>query len=230
MKVAVPSTSRERAKQQVEMVVSIVVDRLNAALRRIPTWALYILYLLPVPWLLYLAQTGGLGREPIKALEHELGEIALQLLIIGLCVTPLRQYLGLNLLKFRRALGVLAFTYVALHLAVWVVLDMNLLWAQMWADVWKRPYITIGMAGFALLLPLALTSNNLSVRKLGAATWRKLHKLTYVAVLLGGIHYLWLVKGIQIEPILYMAAILGLLAVRVATYRQKQSVRVAKLG
>jgi sulfoxide reductase heme-binding subunit YedZ len=210
--------------------MSIVVDRVNAVLRRIPTWVLYTLYLLPVPWLLYLAQTGGLGREPIKALEHELGEIALQLLIIGLCVTPLRQYLGLNLIKFRRALGVLAFTYVTLHLAVWMVLDMSLLWGQMWADVWKRPYITIGMAGFAVLIPLALTSNNLSVRNLGAATWRKLHKLTYVAVLLGGIHYLWLVKGIQIEPILYMAVILVLLLIRAVKFRASRVVRVAKSG
>jgi sulfoxide reductase heme-binding subunit YedZ len=210
--------------------MSIVVDRVNAVLRRIPTWVLYTLYLLPVPWLLYLAQTGGLGREPIKALEHELGEIALQLLIIGLCVTPLRQYLGLNLIKFRRALGVLAFTYVTLHLAVWMVLDMSLLWGQMWADVWKRPYITIGMAGFAVLIPLALTSNNLSVRNLGAATWRKLHKLTYVAVLLGGIHYLWLVKGIQIEPILYMAVILVLLLIRAVKFRVSRVVRVAKSG
>ena len=191
-----------------------VIDRINAALRPIPTWAVYILYLLPVPWLLYLGLTGGLGREPIKALEHELGEIALQLLIIGLCVTPLRQYLGLNLMKFRRAFGVLAFIYVALHLLVWVVLDMSLLWSQMWADIWKRPYITVGMASFLVLVPLAVTSNNLSVRKLGAASWRKLHKLTYLAVLLGGIHYLWLVKGIQIEPILYMAVILGLLGLR----------------
>tara|TARA_R110000787_G_scaffold131893_6_gene244077 strand:+ start:520 stop:1125 length:606 start_codon:yes stop_codon:yes gene_type:complete len=194
--------------------VKPVIDRINAALRPIPTWAVYILYLLPVPWLLYLGLTDGLGREPIKALEHELGEIALQLLIIGLCVTPLRQYLGLNLMKFRRAFGVLAFIYVALHLLVWVVLDMSLLWSQMWADIWKRPYITVGMASFLVLVPLAVTSNNLSVRKLGAASWRKLHKLTYLAVLLGGIHYLWLVKGIQIEPILYMAVILGLLGLR----------------
>ncbi|MDG1351675.1 MAG: protein-methionine-sulfoxide reductase heme-binding subunit MsrQ [Sulfitobacter sp.] len=197
-----------------------MIDRINTTLRRIPTWAVYILCLLPVPWLLYLGMTNGLGREPIKALEHELGEIALQLLIVGLCVTPLRKYAGLNLMKFRRAIGVLAFTYVALHLAVWVVLDMSLLWQQMWADVWKRPYITIGMAGFILLLPLASTSNNLSVRKLGAAGWRKLHKLTYVAVLLGGIHYIWLVKGIQLEPILYMAAILGLLAMRAVEIRK----------
>ena len=200
--------------------MTAIIDRINTTLRRIPTWVVYILCLLPVPWLLYLGMTNGLGREPIKALEHELGEIALLLLIVGLCVTPLRKYAGLNLMKFRRAIGVLAFTYVALHLAVWVVLDMSLLWQQMWADVWKRPYITIGMAGFILLLPLASTSNNRSVRKLGAAGWRKLHKLTYVAVLLGGIHYIWLVKGIQLEPILYMAAILGLLAMRAVEIRK----------
>lgn len=199
--------------------MAVVIDRLNSALRRVPTWAVYILYLIPVPWLLYLAQTGGLGREPIKALEHELGEIALQLLIIGLCVTPLRRWVGLNLMRFRRTFGVLAFTYVALHLLVWVVLDMSLLWGQMWADIWKRPYITVGMAGFLLLLPLAATSNNLSVRKLGAVTWRKLHKLTYVAVVLGGIHYLWLVKGIQVEPILYMVVIIALLGLRLIPKR-----------
>ncbi len=207
--------------------MSGIVDWINGATRRVPTWAVYILYLLPVPWLLYLAQTGGLGREPIKALEHELGEIALQLLVIGLCITPLRDYFGLNMIKFRRVFGLLAFTYVTLHLAVWVVLDMNLLWGQMWADIWKRPYITIGMAGFVLLLPLAVTSNNLSVRKLGSAVWRKLHMLTYVAVLLGGIHYLWLVKGIQIEPIAYMAVILGLLSLRVVKQMRKMAKRVA---
>jgi len=196
-----------------------IIDRINSFIRPVPTWLVYIVFLMPVPWLLYLAQTGGLGREPIKALEHELGLIALQLLVAGLCVTPLRRYLGLNLLKFRRTLGVLAFTYVALHLLVWVVLDMSLLWGQMWDDIWKRPYITVGMASFALLLPLAITSNNLSIRKLGAASWRKLHKLTYVAVLLGGVHFFWLVKGIQIEPILYLLAIIALLALRVVPKR-----------
>jgi sulfoxide reductase heme-binding subunit YedZ len=201
-------------------------DHINTALRRVPTWAVYIVFLLPVPYFLYLAQTGALGAEPIKALEHRLGEVALQLLIAGLCVTPLRGYFGINLMKFRRAFGVLAFTYVALHLLVWVVLDMSLLWSQMWADVWKRPYITIGMVGFVALLPLAITSNNYSVRKLGAGAWRKLHKVTYLAVLLGGVHYLWLVKGIQLEPILYMAAILALLGLRVA----KRSKRVAQTG
>ena len=189
-----------------------IIDRVNGLTRKVPTWLVYILGLLPVPWLLYLAQTGGLGVEPIKELEHELGEIALQLLIVGLAVTPLRRYVGVNLIKFRRAFGLLAFTYVSLHLLVWLVLDVGIL-SQIWADIIKRPYITIGMAGFLCLLPLALTSNNLSIRKLGPK-WRKLHKLTYLAVLLGGVHYIWLVKGFQIEPFVYMAVIIGLLALR----------------
>lgn len=197
------------------------VDRINAFARRVPTWVLYILYLLPVPWLLYLAQTGGLGREPIKALEHELGEIALQLLIIGLTITPLRRYLGINLLKFRRMFGLLAFTYVSLHLLVWLVLDVGIL-SQIWADILKRPYITIGMAAFALLIPLAVTSNNWSVRKLGSG-WRKLHRLSYVSVLLGGVHYMMLTKTWALEPVIYMAVILGLLALRLPKLRSKQA-------
>ncbi len=189
-------------------------DTINSTARKVPTWPLYIVGLLPVPWLFYLAQTGGLGREPIKGLEHELGLIALQLLIAGLAITPLRRFAGLNLIRFRRMLGLLAFTYVSLHLAVWVVLDMNLLWGQMWNDIWKRPYITVGMAGFLVLVPLAVTSNAASLRKLGAAGWRKLHKLTYVAVILGAMHFIWLVKGIQLEPFTYLAAIIALLALR----------------
>ncbi|PTX74121.1 protein-methionine-sulfoxide reductase heme-binding subunit MsrQ [Sulfitobacter mediterraneus] len=196
------------------MTVNSIQQGINVAARKIPTWALYILCLLWVPWLVYLAQTGGLGREPIKGLEHALGEFALKLLIVGLAITPLRRHLGINLIKFRRAFGLLAFIYVTLHLAVWVVLDMSLLWGQMWADVWKRPYITIGMAGFLCLVPLAMTSNNWSVRKMGSS-WRALHKLTYGAVVLGAVHFIWLVKGIQLEPLIYMAVILLLLALRI---------------
>lgn len=190
----------------------MIVDRINGFARRIPTWVVYSVYLIPAVWLFYQGVIGGLGPDPVKALEHELGEIALQLLIIGLCITPLRQFLGLNLIRFRRAIGLLAFTYVTLHLMVWAFLDVQSL-SRVTEDIIKRPYITIGMAAFVLLAPLAATSNNWSVRELGP-TWRKLHKLTYVAVILGGIHYIWLVKGIQLEPLIYMAVILGLLALR----------------
>jgi methionine sulfoxide reductase heme-binding subunit len=202
--------------------VAHIVDQVNGFVRKVPTWPVYILCVLPVPWLLYLAQTGGLGVEPIKALEHELGEIALQLLIAGLTITPLRRYAGLNLLKFRRCIGLMAFLYVSLHLLVWLVLDIGIL-SQIWADIVKRPYITIGMAGFLCLVPLAVTSNSYSIRKLGPK-WRTLHKLTYLAVILGGVHFIWLVKGFQLEPLLYMAVILGLLALRLPKRRKRQAI------
>ena len=192
-----------------------MIDRVNGFVRKVPTWLVYIVYLLPAPYLFYLALTGGLGPDPVKPLEHGYGEIALQLLIIGLCITPMRRFFGINLVKFRRTFGVLAFTYVTLHLLVWAVLDVQA-FSRVIEDVWKRPYITVGMAGFVLLLPLALTSNNWSVRKLGPK-WRKLHKMTYIAVILGGAHFIWQAKGIQLEPLLYMAVILGLLALRYKT-------------
>ncbi|EDM72675.1 hypothetical protein RAZWK3B_00605 [Roseobacter sp. AzwK-3b] len=190
----------------------MIVDRINALARRVPTWAAYILYALPAPVLFYMGATGGLGAEPIKALERELGEIALQLLIIGLCITPLRRYLGVNLIRFRRAFGLLAFFYVTLHLLVWLVLDVQVL-SQIWADIVKRPYVTIGMAAFLLMIPLAATSNNRAVRWLGPR-WRLLHRLTYGVAILGAVHFIWLSKGFQFEPMAYLAVILALLALR----------------
>ena len=189
-----------------------MVNTLNTYLRKIPVWALYVIGAAYPGWLLYQGLTGGLGVDPVKVMEHALGERALQLLILGLAVTPLRQRVGLNLMKFRRAIGVVAFFYVLAHLLVWLVLDVQIL-SQIWADILKRPYITIGMAGFLLMIPLAVTSNNWSVRKLGPR-WRKLHKLTYAACLLGGLHFVWLAKGFQLEPLIYMGIVIALLATR----------------
>lgn len=198
------------------------LDRINRALRRVPAGSLYILGALPAVWLFYAGLTGGLGVEPIKALEQELGKIALQLLVAGLCITPLRRLAGLNLLKFRRALGVTAFVYVLLHVLVWLVLDVQIP-AQIWGDILKRPYVTIGMLAFVLMLPLAATSNDWALRRLGAA-WRKLHKLTYVVAVFGAVHFMWLVKGFQIEPVLYLLAILALLVLRIRRAPRKQTV------
>lgn len=195
------------------------MEWLNRQLRRIPVWPVYLVGALPAPVLLYQGATGGLGVEPIKALEHELGELALQLVIAGLAMSPLRKYVGLNLMKFRRAIGLLAFFYVCCHLLVWLVLDVQIP-AQIWADILKRPYITIGMAGFLLMLPLALTSNNWSLRALGSR-WRLLHKLTYPAALLGALHYVMLAKGFQLEPLIYLGIVLGLLLLRLPGSRRK---------
>lgn len=195
------------------------MDRVNGYLRRVPVWLVYTVGVLPVPIWLWLGINGQLGIDPVKEIEHRLGELALQTLLVCLAITPLRRYARLNLMKFRRAIGVLAFYYVTCHLLVWLVLDVQIP-AQIWADILKRPYVTIGMAAFALLLPLAVTSNNWSVRRLGNA-WRRLHRLVYPAVLLGAIHYLMLVKGFQFEPLIYLGMVLLLLGLRLPDLRRR---------
>lgn len=200
--------------------MSNVANAINSGARKVPAWVLYLLAPIPAVWWFYQGLTGGLGPEPIKALEHLYGELALQLLIAGLAITPLRTFAGVNLIKFRRAVGVVAFFYVFAHLLVWLALDVGIL-SQIWADIVKRPYITIGMCGFALLVPLAITSNNLSVRRLGPLRWRRLHKLVYIAVLLGGVHFLMVVKGWQIEPMIYLGVIVLLLLSRLAPSRRR---------
>ena len=178
-----------------------MIDQINMIVRKIPAWPIYVLGAAWAAWLFWLGLTGGLGAEPINALEREYGEIALQLLILALVITPARKYANLNLLKFRRAIGVTAFFFVLAHFLVWAVLDVQSL-ERVWADIIKRPYVTIGMAGFLLLIPLGVTSNNLSVRKMGAAAWRRLHRLVYPAAVLGALHWVWLAKGFQIEPLI----------------------------
>jgi sulfoxide reductase heme-binding subunit YedZ len=198
----------------------MVVDRINTVARRVPVWSVWLVLLVPAVWTFWLGLTGGLGAEPIKALERELGEVALQLLVLGLCITPLRRVLGINLIRFRRAIGLLAFTYVGLHLLVWLVLDVQIP-AQIWADIVKRPYVTVGFTAFVLMIPLALTSNDRALRRLGPM-WRQVHKLTYGVAVLGAVHFIWLSKGFQIEPLIYLAVILGLLALRLRARRRVQ--------
>ena len=187
-------------------------DWINGWLRKLPTWPFYVVGLLPPFWYLYLGFTGGLGVEPITALEHKLGLLGLQMLAATLLVTPIRRFTGVSLIRFRRMLGLLAFYYICMHLATWLVIDVRDP-ARIWADILKRPYITIGMAGFLMLVPLALTSNNASIRKL-RANWRKLHTLVYPAVLLGAVHFVMLRKGWQIEPLVYLGIFVVLLGVR----------------
>jgi sulfoxide reductase heme-binding subunit YedZ len=200
-----------------------MIDRINQIARKVPAWPLYILSILWAAYLFYLVLTGGLGVEPINALDREYGEVALKLLVLGLAITPLRKHVGLNLLKFRRAIGLSAFFFVVAHFGVWALLDVQSM-DRVVADILKRPYVTIGMVGLVLLVPLAVTSNNLSIRRLGAK-WRKLHLLTYPAVALGALHYVWLAKGFQLEPLIYAVVIGVLLALRWKTpsFRQRQS-------
>lgn len=188
---------------------------INGALRKFPAWPLYIGAAAYTAWEFWRAvtQQGPYLVEPINVLERTYGEIALILLVAGLLVTPLRQWTGVNLIKFRRAIGLCAFFFVLAHFLVFAVLDVQSL-GRVWTETVKRPYVTVGMLAFVLLIPLAVTSNNLSIRKMGAATWRQLHKLSYVAVILGALHYLWLSRGFQVEPLIYLVLSMGLVALR----------------
>lgn len=189
------------------------MDRVNALARRVPTWVVYLLGLVPLAWLVWGAVSDGLGADPVKAIEHALGERGLQFLLASLAITPLRR-VGLNLLRFRRALGLLAFLYVTLHLVAWVWLDMGLRWDEMLADLTKRPFVILGMVGFVVMIPLALTSWNGAIRRLGAAAWNRLHKLAYIAILAGAAHLALLSKVWTAEILIYLGLTLGLLAVR----------------
>ncbi|TQS70492.1 protein-methionine-sulfoxide reductase heme-binding subunit MsrQ [Rhodobacteraceae bacterium] len=170
----------------------------NRATRHVPTWIVYLAGLIPLVWIVWLVLSGGIGVDPVKGIEHRLGKDALWFLVGGLAITPLRRLTGINLIRYRRAIGLLGFFYVALHLLAWVVLDMALLWGQLLPDLYRRPYLLFGIAAFVLLVPLALTSNKASIRKLGR-NWRRLHMLVYPAVILGVVHYLWQMKVITQE-------------------------------
>lgn len=194
-------------------------QRINVAVRRIPPWLLYSAGIFLPFWYLYLGLTNQLGPEPVRALEHAVGLIGLQALVATLAVTPLRKWTGISFLPLRRAIGNLAFFYILCHLLVWLVLDIQFQGA--WTDIVKRPYITIGMFGFLAMVPLAMTSNNWMVRKLGPVRWRKLHKLTYVACLAGAIHFVMLAKTWQAEPLTYLAIMIVLLVARLPMPRKK---------
>lgn len=202
------------------------MDRANQLLRRVPVNVVYLAGVLPFVWIVWLTFTNGLGPDPVKAIELRLGELGLQFLVAGLVISPLR-WAGLNLIRFRRSIGLLAFFYVAMHLLAWVVLDMGLRWEEMAADLVKRWYIIIGMVGFAAMVPLAITSNNGAIRRLGAAAWARLHRLTYVAALAGALHYVVLVKAWPVEPLLYLGAVCLLLLARVWRNRQRAMAQTA---
>ena len=188
-------------------------DLINQTARRLPTWPLYTIGGLLAVWMIWQAATGGAGPDPVKALEHGFGEKGLQLLIASLCVTPLR-WVGINLFKFRRALGLLGAGFVSLHFATWLSLDMGLRGAEILNDLFKRPYIIIGFAALLMLIPLALTSNGTAIKRLGALRWRRLHWLAYPATLAGAVHFVMIGKVYTLESAIYLAVVVLILAAR----------------
>jgi sulfoxide reductase heme-binding subunit YedZ len=187
----------------------------------------FVACLVPLVWL-----TSGafgwfglsLGADPVKELEHEAGKTALNLLLLTLAVTPVREITSQpQLLRLRRMLGLFAFFYVVLHFTIYVVLDLELNFRTLGADIAKRPYITIGFTALLLLIPLAVTSTNGMMRRLGRR-WVSLHRLIYVVAVLGVWHFYWQVKRDIREPLLYagmLAILLGYRVVRAYARRRR---------
>jgi predicted Zn-dependent peptidase/DMSO/TMAO reductase YedYZ heme-binding membrane subunit len=190
----------------------------------------WVACLVPLAKLLYGFWTEDLTANPISYVTNELGQTTLRLLLLSLALTPLRILFGWGWqMPFRRLLGLFAFFYVCLHLSVWVVLDHFFDWHELGADIAKRPYITVGMLAFTLLLPLALTSTTGMIKRLGAARWRALHRLVYAAAVAGCLHFIWLAKKVRVDPWLYAAILTVLLGIRAWDALRKVARRRADL-
>jgi sulfoxide reductase heme-binding subunit YedZ len=188
--------------------------------------AIYVAGMAPAVWYFHSGLTDQLGADPQKTLERLLGLWALRFLIVTLAITPLRRLGGPNLLRYRRALGLLAFYYATLHLSVYLLLDQGLDLAAVWADIIKRPYITVGMLAFTILVPLAVTSNTPMIRRLGGAAWQRLHRFVYLAAAAAALHFLMLVKTWPLEPVIYAVVIAVLLMFRLQSALRKRTSRL----
>lgn len=188
----------------------------------------HALALAPAAVLFWRAWHDGLGADPVAALTHGTGEWALRLLLLGLAMTPLRQLTKQSWpIRFRRLIGLYAFFYASLHLAVYLLLDLGSYWSQIGADILKRPFITVGFAAWLLLLPLALTSTQAMMRRL-KKNWQRLHRLVYAIAVLAVLHFWWLVKSDIREPLAYAAVLAVLLGWRVSYRRKTAAAAVAK--
>jgi len=186
---------------------------------------LFILSLGPFVWLLVAAFTDNLGANPVEYLTRATGTWTLVYLCITLGITPVRKVSGWNWLTlYRRMFGLFAFFYVCLHFTTYIWFDQDFDVHSIIKDVIKRPFITVGFAAFVLLIPLAITSNNWLVRKMGAKRWQALHRLVYVICVLGVVHYWWLVKRDLTQPIIYGSIVAVFLAARLLL-RQKSRPR-----
>jgi len=176
--------------------------------------AVFLVALLPLGYYGWGAWHDSLGANPLEAVTRGMGTWTLNFLLVTLAITPVRKLTGwAGAQRLRRMLGLFAFFYASLHLACYLWFDQFFAWGEIGRDIVKRPFITVGMAAFALLVPLAATSSNYAIRKLGGRRWQALHRSVYVIAILAVVHYSWLVKADQAQPLLYggiLALLLGL--------------------
>jgi sulfoxide reductase heme-binding subunit YedZ len=166
-------------------------------------FVIFFVSLIPLAWMSYGVVTDSLGANPIEAVTRDSGLWALRFLILTLLVTPVRWFSGLNLVPVRRMLGLYVFFYATLHMLLYLWLDQFFDLSEIIKDIIKRPFITIGFVSYLCLLPLAMTSNQAMIRKMGGKRWKKLHQLSYVILVISCLHFYMLVKLDNLEPIIY---------------------------
>ena len=181
--------------------------------------------------IVYRFVTDDLGPNPIAEAMNKLGFWTLVMLMATLACTPLKLVLGWTWpLQVRRMLGLISFFYVVLHFGIYLVLDQFFAWGEIWKDIIKRKFITVGFLGFLLLLPLAVTSTNKMVKRLGFARWKRLHRLGYVAAAAGVIHFVWRVKADFTEPLIFGVVLLVLMGVRLWDHLRRSSGSASSSG
>ncbi|MBC7843364.1 MAG: sulfoxide reductase heme-binding subunit YedZ [Gemmatimonadaceae bacterium] len=184
----------------------------------------FVILLAPAAWLTFALLTDRLQGDVVKIIEIDTGTLALRSLAYTLAITPLRQLTGWSwLATYRRMLGLFVFFYATLHMLIYFGLDLELQFGEIWASIAKRPYITIGMVSWLILVPLAITSPNAIAKKLGGARWKQLHRLTYLVAITATTHYLWAVKKDTFWPLVYFGLFAALLLVRLVRLRRTAS-------
>jgi methionine sulfoxide reductase heme-binding subunit len=177
--------------------------------------ALYVAALLPLAWLLFALFSGIVMGDQVKFMQHVTGDTVLSCLLLTLTITPLRRLTGWNeIIRVRRLIGLTAFWYACLHLTTYIVFDQDFSLMEITEDIVKHPWVLVGFTAFLCLMPLAITSTNGWIRRLGGKRWNRLHRLVYVAAIAGVLHYLWLVKKDIHYPLLHGVVLTVLLATR----------------
>ena len=180
----------------------------------------FLICLIPLALMVWDGFHDALGANPIEKITHRTGDWSLRFLLITLTVTPICNISGWRqLYRLRRMFGLFAFFYVCIHFSIYIVFDHFFDINEIVKDIVKRPYVTVGFSAFLLLIPLAVTSTNKMMRRLGKR-WKQLHQLVYVIAVLGVLHYLWLVKADLLQPLIHAAVLLLLLGIR-AGYQRK---------
>jgi sulfoxide reductase heme-binding subunit YedZ len=206
-----------------QATAATLLSRLEPMVRRLIRPALWLVVIVPLVWLVVRLLLSQLGANPIEALEHETGQWTLRLLAASLAVTPLITFTRWGwLIPQRRFLGLATFGYATIHLLVYIGVDQFFDLSDIVEDVLKHLYVTVGMAAFLMLLPLAITSTKGWIRRMGGKRWNQLHRLVYVAAVAGCVHYLWAVKKDITEPLLYGAVFVVLFALRFVRPRKAE--------